>query len=479
MKPKRLLILLIILLPQHILAQTDIFEAMDSTFNARVRAMDDRYINYTRQMDEDFASYLARSWEKFSMAEVELGRFDDEANFVSISLSPLTKYPTYTPVKGAKYKEVNIPFFEKELSLNVDSDTRFSLSSISEFQVSWAWKKLTATSFSTIIEGTDKLRKELLLNDWGVYMLISQLADQIFAEKQTDEKKVFMAFMLTHAGYNVKLARSGRGTGNEARLHLLIPFKTKVNQWETTIDNKVYYTWTGKEKEKLNATYTSTDDIYSYRKNLKLAKADLNLTIKDVPSIGTVTMQKTIESKSKYLQEVKIAWRSSLTNFYDTYPSTVLPIYANTPLSVATRKSLQLSFDTAINSMSERELVEQLLFWFYHAFQYKLDEEERPLFSEQTVKSLYNDCEDRAVFFARILKEIVGVDVVLVVYEGEKGKISHVATGVHFGEKLNGVSTPHNGKEYMICDPSDKRCVIGSTLDEYRNSKNKIIELIN
>lgn len=479
MKPKRLLILLIILLPQYILAQTDIFEALDSTFNARVRAMDDRFRNYTRQMDEDFASYLAQSWEKFPMEEIETGRFSDKANFVNVTFPASAKYPSYSAVKGAKYKETEVYFFEKELIMNVDVKTRFSMLSISEFQVSWAWKKLTATSFSTIIKEMDKFRTQLQLNDWGVYLLISQLADQIFTDKQVNEKKVFIAFMLTHAGYNVKLGRAGKGTGREARLHLLIPFKTKVDEWKTEIEGKTYYTWTGKDDDGLNMTYAATDDLYSYRKNMKMAKADLDLAIKYVPLMGSKTSQKAVSSKSKYLQEVKITWTNSLTEFYDTYPCTILPIYANTPLSESTTKSLHQSFQPALDNMSKTEFVGELLFWFYHAFQYRLDEVERPFFSEQTVKSLYNDCEDRAVLFARILKEIAGLDVVLVVFEGKDGKISHVATGICFEEKVTGESKIYNGKKYTICDPSDKRCAIGRTLDEYRDSKHEIIELIN
>lgn len=474
---KRFLPLLIILLPQCLLAQTDMFEALDSTFNARVRAMDDRYRNYTRQMDEDFASYLERMWEKFPVVEMETIRFDDKSNFVNVTYSAPIKYPSYAVSKEANYEEKKVPFFEKEIKLNVDVKTWFSMSSISEIQVSKAWRRLITTSFSSIIEGIDRQRKELQLNDWGAFLLVSKLADQIFKEDQIREKKVFMAFILTHAGYNVKLGRAGEG--RTARLHLLIPFKTRINEWKTDIEGNRYYIWSGTEDTKLDIIYKETTYLYSYRKNLKLAKADLDLAIRDVPLLGWTILQKAIESKSKYLPVMKMAWRSSLTNYYDTYPSTILPIYANTPLSVETRKSLQNSFQQALDDMSKAELVEHLLFWFYHAFQYKLDEEERPLFSEQTIQSEYNDCEDRAIFFARILKEVADMDVVLIVFEGKGNKISHVATGVHFKEVKQGESKLHNAKEYMICDPSDKRCAIGYTLDEYRNSKYEVIELVN
>lgn len=474
---KRLLLSLIIFLPGYVLAQTDIFERMDSTFNARVRAMDDDLDRYTRQMDEDFASYLARSWERFPMAEVETDRFDEKANFVNVSFPPPVKYPAYSPVKGARYEKKNIPFFGKQVSLDVDVKTRFTMFSVSEMQVSRAWKRLITTSFSTIIERCENIRTELQLNDWGVYLFISQLTDKIFDDKQVNEKKVFMAFILTHAGYNVKLGRSGKGTGREARLHLLLPFAMDVNEWKTEIDGKKYYTWSHVKDKKMNNIYQT--NILSYRKNLKLAKADIDLAIKQPPAFSSDITRKTIKSASQYLQEVRVAWQNALTDYYDTYPNTVLSVYLNTPLSPDTKQILQKSFQPALDKMSKSGFAGELLFWLYHALDYKLDEEEIALFSEQTLKSRYNDCEDRAILFARIMKEIVGLDVVLIVFEGGKGKISHVATGVNFREETEGISIIHNGKQYTICDPSDKRCIIGSTLDEYRNSEHKIIELIN
>lgn len=476
---KRLLLLLIILFPQYILAQIDIFERMDSSFNAKKRILDENFNDYVKQMDDDFVSYLAKDWEQFRSTDTEIRGFDDKSNFANVSFAAPSKYPSYPSVKGAKYEEKRMSFFEKKMALDVDIATRISMISISERQVSRAWKRLSETDFSSIIGWCDRARTELNLNDWGVYLLISHLADHLFEKHRTNEKKVFMAFILTHAGYDIKMGRTGRTMGHDARLYLLIPFKTKIEGRCIEINNKSYFILSDTEDKALNSIYSDTDIIYSYRKNFKLAKFDLDLAIKNIPQLGSITLQKNIISKSPFFKKVNIAWRNSLTEYYDTYPSTVLSVYSNTPLSMEMKMSLQKSFGAQLNDVGRDKFTCQLLYWFVRAFKYKLDDVERPFFSEQTVRGQYSDCEDRAVFFARIIKEIVGLDAVLVAYKGKAGEISHVATGVCFNNEVSGDSKMYNGKKYTICDPSYMEGTVGVTLDRYRNSEYEIIELIN
>lgn len=476
---KRLLLLLIILSPQYILAQIDIFERMDSSFNARKRVLDENFNDYVKQMDDDFVSYLAKDWEQFMSTDTEVKEFDDKSNFVNVSFSAPSSYPSYPSVKGAKYEERKMSFFEKGMVLNVDVNMRISMLSISERQVSRAWKRLSETGFSSIIEWCDRARNDLSLNDWGVYLLVSHLADHIFEKHRVNEKQVFMAFILTHAGYDIKMGRTDRTMGKDARLYLLIPFKTKIGGRRIKINDKSYYILSDTEDKALNSIYSDTDIIYSYRKNFKLAKSDLDLAMKNVPQLGSLTLEKKIISKSMYFREVNVAWRNSLTEYYDSYPTTVLPVYSNTPLSMETKTSLQKSLEPVLNKVGRDEFVGHLLYWFVQAFKYRLDDVERPFFSEQTVRSQYSDCEDRAILFARIVKEIAGLDAVLVVYKGKNGGISHVATGICFDKKVSGDSKVYNGREYTICDPSCMKGTIGITLDGYCNSEYEIIDLIN
>ncbi len=58
-----------------------------------------------------------------------------------------------------------------------------------------------------------------------------------------------------------------------------------------------------------------------------------------------------------------------------------------------------------------------------------------------------NDCEDRAIFYAYLVHEILGLDVHLIQFPG------HECTAVAFHEPVeNGTSYEYKGKKFYICD---------------------------
>jgi hypothetical protein len=126
--------------------------------------------------------------------------------------------------------------------------------------------------------------------------------------------------------------------------------------------------------------------------------------------------------------------------------------------------------------MSKVETVRQLLWWTQgyldlemtngHSdyFQYTLDENvwdfDRPFFGEETLFYPWCDCEDRAILFSHLVRDIVGLDVALVYYPG------HLATAVAFTEPVNGDAyIAKDGRRYTVCDPTILGGDIGETMD--------------
>ena len=83
-----------------------------------------------------------------------------------------------------------------------------------------------------------------------------------------------------------------------------------------------------------------------------------------------------------------------------------------------------------------------------------------------------NDCEDRSVLLAYLVHRFLGLDVVLLTYP------KHVVVAVNFTEnvKENSHTVSHNGKKYVICDPSN-RGAVGDLDDKYLKEKPEIIEM--
>lgn len=96
---------------------------------------------------------------------------------------------------------------------------------------------------------------------------------------------------------------------------------------------------------------------------------------------------------------------------------------------------------------------------------------DRAFFADETLYYPYCDCEDQSILFSRLVRDLLGLEVVLVYYPG------HLATAVQFTENITGDYVAMNGKRYVICDPTYIGAPVGATMPEMDNAKAKIILL--
>ena len=131
------------------------------------------------------------------------------------------------------------------------------------------------------------------------------------------------------------------------------------------------------------------------------------------------------------------------------------------PLERQLKESLVDKMKQKLVGMSQKDAVQQLLWWTATAFDYKYDEEvwgyDRAFYAEETLFYPYNDAEDRAILLARLVRDVLGLDVALVYYPG------HLAPAVRFTDAdVNGASVVVSGQRFIICDPT----YIGSDVGE-------------
>ena len=108
------------------------------------------------------------------------------------------------------------------------------------------------------------------------------------------------------------------------------------------------------------------------------------------------------------------------------------------------------------------EAADILLSFVQTAFAYRLDEEvwgyDRAFFAEETLFYPYADCEDRSILFSRLVRDLLGLDVVLVYYPG------HLATAVKFPIEIPGDFLELDSGRYLVCDPTYIGASIGMTM---------------
>jgi hypothetical protein len=108
------------------------------------------------------------------------------------------------------------------------------------------------------------------------------------------------------------------------------------------------------------------------------------------------------------------------------------------------------------------------------AFEYKTDDEqygyEKWNFCEENLYYPYNDCEDRAFLFSRLVRELLHLEVVLLQYS------DHFSTAVHFTTPVSGSYFTIDGKKFIVCDPTYIGAMIGMNPEKYKHETAEIIK---
>nr|HMS53421.1 hypothetical protein [Chitinophagales bacterium] len=83
-----------------------------------------------------------------------------------------------------------------------------------------------------------------------------------------------------------------------------------------------------------------------------------------------------------------------------------------------------------------------------------------------------SDCEDRAVLFAYLVRELVKLDVIIIEFD------THANTAVLFDPPIGNDHIFYEGKTYSICDPTgpSNDMGIGQTPPKYRNAKYTVVK---
>ena len=213
----------------------------------------------------------------------------------------------------------------------------------------------------------------------------------------------------------------------------------------------------------------------------------LSLFIPDAPllqmPVDSAATTRTITSYRYPDFSVKVKVNPNLIGFYDTYPSSFINgeftsrwvMYANTPMDADIRNQVYPSLKRQLEGMTEWEKVSHLLDLVQTGLEYEYDDNvwgcDRTFFAEESLYYPFCDCEDRAILFTRLVRDLVGLDCVLVYYPG------HLASAVHFTEQPGGTFYTHANKNYTICDPTYIHASVGMEMPEWDKADVTLIPL--
>ena len=452
------------------------------------------YDDFRQRANATYAEFLKHAWKEVGMEEpIEPPKVDPPVQPVAPPLPPreadkplnpkplsfksalpmnppkVTPFPKYEIPKPEPKEEpfllpMPVNYFGTTCNIRLKMGTgEVKLPIPDNNSVSTAWTELSDGRFDIMFSDCMEIRKNLKLNDWGYFQLAKKVAEEFCESKNSNNSKILQAFLMTQAGYKIRMGRYNN------KLFLLFPVSEPVNGKSfVRIDNQQYY---------------MLDDDAALAKSIYICDAafpgeiGFSLDMPEVPELKVSTSISRVHKSRKYPDlSIEIEPNMNLISFFNTYPQAPWKTFAYGSLSQRTKDIIYPVIRKAIEGKSESAAANMIINLIQTGFEYKTDHEqfgqERSLFGDESLFYAYCDCEDRAILYSILVRDLLGLKAALLHYPG------HLAAAVCFSDgKVYGDYLEVNGDKYTVCDPTYIGATIGMTMHTMKNSEAEVILL--
>lgn len=354
-------------------------------------------------------------------------------------------------------------YYGTPCSVSLEEKHRFTLRGVDENAVADGWAQLSSDAYLPILAECLALRKELRLCDWGYVRLLERMTSSFFGAAQKNEARLMQMYLLTQSGYKVRIARADRS------LVLLLPSQEKIFAYPyLTINNSKYYIT---DPALQNKSYMVFDREFPKERYF-------SLLIAEEPRLTMQEAEPRTFTAARYPEiTATVAVNRNLIDFYNEYPlNDRWNIYAKASLSSHAKEQLYPVLRGQIEGLDKLTAANRLINFVQTAFEYQIDEiqfgQERPLFADETLFYPFSDCEDRAILYSVLVRDLLGLDVVLLQYP------EHLATAVYFNDdSVTGDYTTLDGKRYIVCDPTYIGASVGDAMPQFKKTAANIIKI--
>ena len=301
-------------------------------------------------------------------------------------------------------------------------------------------------------------------NDWLTIELARSYVDALCPQRSATDRIVLQHYLLTQMGYEVRMARTDR------QLVLLVPTKqTMYEQPYLTIGNQRYYVFA----DRVSPVSESTRRYYSYDLPSGAQTGRIVSLLYPAHNGSSVFGQQVPHTLTDGRLTITVHVSKNMMEALRHYPPMDIPYYAQSVVSPILHNDVWRQLRAQLQGMSQRDAVAALLHFGQYAFAYATDGEqhgyEKAYFLEENFYYPKNDCEDRAIFLASAIRNVLGLDVQLVQFPG------HECTAVHFTDpSVVGDGYTYEGRSYLICDPCYIGAGIGRCMPDYRQMQPKV-----
>lgn len=364
-------------------------------------------------------------------------------------------YPVVLPLPGQP--QVEVEFYGMRCTIPSVALQGFELLGLKEEQIARAWKRISSGECDALVSCCNRYGRQMNLCDWGYVELSGRMAKTCLSSG--NEAVLLQTYLLTQLGYDARLLRRGN------TLTMMIPCSgTLYGYASLNVAGRTYYV--------LDKTIAGGGKVETYRKNFSEADRVIDLSIRRELNLA----ERRYPKKGLFPNVIptwKYVSRRTKTSliFMPLIPIVKIE-FTHKPLCRVRQKSNRIVSPETGRQRRDRS-AGLLLNFVQTAFEYKTDGEqfgyEKPFFVDELFYYPYSDCEDRAVLYACLVRELLGLEVVLLDYP------RHIATAVCFGRPVEGDYVELNGKRYVVCDPTYINASIGQSMPMYKQERATVI----
>ena len=371
---------------------------------------------------------------------------------------PVSSTPT-SPLYRGESGRSKIAYGGLAFYLNNSLNRKCSLNGLNENAIADAYEALCNSDYKPLLADCAQIRKDLQLNDWGVFTLVRQVADTYCGT--ANESIVMQQFLLNEMGYKARMAR--KATEDKMMLFVATDCSIYAHPY-ITLNGQNYYNLSGNNEQ---------CQFYMCQKDSPKAKNSVGMQLKEAPLFPGTVVSSTHQAKGSAAR-VTVDVPKALMDFYKDYPQCDYSVYFNAPVNAAMENRILSSLAPLVQGRNEADAANILINFVQTAFQYQTDGQqfgyEKPFFVEELFYYPYSDCEDRAMLFSYLVRKLLGLDVVLLDYP------EHIATAVRFNGNVSGDYLMVNGRKYIVCDPTYIGASIGMKMPRYKTVSAKVLK---
>ena len=513
----RLISAFLFVLSGHVNAQTnnrlekeldDMMAGSESGFDGFVDRIHSEYNAFRDSINNDYAKFLEGTWKSTPLEGVVKYEKDKEikpiiqderqnvppkSKTIKGTVVPIVRddKPQPKPVSPIRENKLSdnysaFSFYGTMMRVRWGNASNFKFAKMSNKDLANAYRTFSGRGYQNLLYDCLKLRDEYALCDWAYYKMLEKLSETACG-KGTNEATFLKGVLYGQSGYMMRFAIDRKTN----RLYLLCRMTGGAYDYPYyMVDGKVFYVF-----EKLEKGSTSLE----YCPKEYAGEQEMSLEINQIPNlVKTLTAEKKVHSSNNVIQ-VQFKTNKNLIDFYNDYPTsfkdnnfmTRWAYYANTPASEEMQNFVYPQLREKIKGIPPVSAVNMILSWVRPlseiesrdipkdaqvGFPYGYDNEiwgcDRAFFADETLYYPFSDCEDHAILFSRIVRDLLGLDVVLVYYP------NHLATAVKFDTEVKGDAILVDRQKFMVCDPTSYRGKVGVTMSQFEDTDPKQIKII-